>query len=273
MTIDIAVLGAGHMGGAILRGIKVAGAFDPESILVIERDAERHPAISELGFEVTDSLASLEHARTVLLCIRPQDFAAFQSHDDSKQSRLIVSVMAGVTIEAINSVFGPHARIARAMPNAPAAIGEGVTAIACGATCTDEDREFCHDLFEGVGSVCDVPESLLSAVTAVAGSGPAWEFLLSEAVREEAIALGLSPDVADTLIAGTKRGAGAMMVELGTPPSLLRQKVITPGGTTEAGLGAMCQAGFMETVRAGVRAAHDRSQELAQGGDNPSKKS
>lgn len=221
--------------------------------------------MEDLGFAASASVRAVENARVVMLCVRPQDFASMSWTASPEEGQLVVSVMAGVTIERLEQAFGPHARVARAMPNAPAAIGHGVTALAFAGSCTEVDRKLCTEVFEGVGTVCEVSEPSMDAVTAVAGSGPAWFFLLAEAVREEGIALGLEEGVAETLVRATMDGAAALMNTDMLPPADLREKVTTPGGTTEAGLDVMRAGGFVDVVRDGVRAAHARSRSLANG--------
>ncbi len=263
MSTTIGFLGAGHMGRAVLEGGIRGGMLEPEHVLVAEQDDARRAAASELGCRVASDAESLADASTIVLCVRPQDFAPAAETIRHNKPRLLVSVMAGIESDTIARACGSGSRVVRAMPNAPAGIGQGMTAVAGGAGAGDNDIAWAMTLFHGVGQVCQVPESAMWAVTAVSGSGPAWFYLLSEAILEEASALGLDTETAESLLAGTMTGAAAMLAESGATPAALREAVTTPGGTTEAGLAAMRSAGLVEAARAGVRAAYQRGEELA----------
>jgi pyrroline-5-carboxylate reductase len=264
MSIEIGFLGAGHMGRAILEGGLDAGLWCPPAVLVVDRDADRRGEAASFGCSVAEDGRTLCDVPVIVACVRPQDFPDAAHTLRSATPRLVVSVMAGVESTVIADWCGEGSRVVRAMPNAPAAIGRGMTAIAKGSGATADDVRYAKRLFAGVGRTADVDEAQMSAVTAVSGSGPAWVYLLAEAIRSEAIALGLSEETSDTLIRGMVEGAAAMLAGSELSPSALREAVTTPGGTTEAGLAAMRADGFVEAVRAGVAAAARRGEELAQ---------
>lgn len=264
MSIDIGILGAGHMGRAILKGGLSSGLLDADRTLVVERSESIRERIAGLGCIVDADSASLRELETIVVCVRPQDFPEAAASLATGGPRLVISVMAGLDSDTIASACGSGTRVVRAMPNAAAAIGHGMTAIARGRGGTADDLSVAHRLFEGVGSVVEVAESDLFAVTAVSGSGPAWVYLLAEAMRDEAVAIGLDEKVIDQLIAGTLEGAAAMLAESDLPPAALGAAVTTPGGTTEAGLKAMRSAGFVEAVRQGVHAAYERGRSINQ---------
>lgn len=261
--MTIGFLGAGHMGRAILEGGIRGGALDPAHVIVAEQDEPRRAAASGLGCAVSENARSLADASTIVLCVRPQDFAVAAEAVRGQRPRLLVSVMAGIESGAIAHACGAGSRVVRAMPNAPAAIGQGMTALSRGEGATSSDVAWAARLFQGVGQVCEVPESAMWAVTAVSGSGPAWFYLLAEAILEEAAALGLDQRTSESLVAGTMTGAAAMLAAKGATPAEMREAVTTPGGTTEAGLAAMRSAGLVEAARAGVHAAFRRGEELA----------
>jgi pyrroline-5-carboxylate reductase len=264
MTLEIGFLGAGHMGHAILEGGLAAGLWTPPSVLVVDHEAPRRARASDAGCVVNEQAGSLRDVPVLVCCVRPQDFPAAAAAICPSQGQLVISVMAGVESQTIAAAFGAGTRVIRAMPNAPAAIGHGMTAIARGIGATQDDAAYADRIFAGVGCTVQVDESAMCAVTAVSGSGPAWVYLLADAIRLEAIALGLTQDTADTLIRGTVEGAAAMLASSESSPAALCDAVTTPGGTTEAGLAVMRAAGLVEAVRAGVAAACRRGEELAE---------
>lgn len=263
MTLEIGFLGGGHMGYAILKGGLAAGLWSPSSILVVDHDAACRARAESLGCVVNEHAESLLGVPVLVCCVRPQDFPAAAASIGASRCQLVISVMAGVESQTIADAFGAGSRVIRAMPNAPAGIGHGMTAIAQGVDATEDDAHYADRMFAGVGRTVHVDESAMCAVTAVSGSGPAWVYLLAEAMRTEAISLGLSEATADTLIRGTVEGAAAMLASSALSPGALCDAVTTPGGTTEAGLAAMRAAGMVEAVRAGVAAACRRGEELA----------
>ena len=264
MSSEIGFLGAGHMGRAILNGAFASGFLRPDTVLVVERLGPLREAIAELGCEVAADATALHGVDTLVMCVRPQDFPVAAAALVSSSPRLVVSVMAGLDSNSIADACGEATRVVRAMPNAPASIGRGMTAIAAGRGATAADTDLARGLFEGVGRVVEVAEADMFAVTAVSGSGPAWIYLLAEAMREEGVAIGLDDSIIDELIRGTFEGAAAMLASSKLHPAELKQAVTTPGGTTEAGLAAMDQAGLVKAARAGVHAAYMRGKSIAQ---------
>ncbi|MDP7028970.1 MAG: pyrroline-5-carboxylate reductase [Phycisphaerales bacterium] len=263
--MDMGFLGVGHMGMAVLEGVLASGMVDAKAVLAVDHEARRRERASTLGCQVSADAADVRGLPMIVLCTRPQSFAEAAEELRSDGDRLLVSVMAGVESARIAAACGLGSRVVRAMPNAPAAVGKGMTAIAAGAGARAGDLDRAAELFSGVGRVVEVAESSMHAVTAVSGSGPAWFYLLAEAIREEGMALGLEASVAEALIRGTMEGAAAMMGGDSRSPAELRDAVTTPGGTTEAGLEAMRANGLVNAVRAGVQAACRRSEALSDG--------
>jgi pyrroline-5-carboxylate reductase len=262
MNIEIGFLGGGHMGRAILQGGLAAGLWPPKAVLVVDRDAARRAEATSLGCVAEAQIETLHAVPIIVLCLRPQDLPDAAAALRAPRARLVISVMAGVESSTIAAACGEETRVIRAMPNAPAAIGRGMTAIARGVHATGDDVELARRLFSGVGRTVEVAEDAMCAVTAVSGSGPAWVYLLADAMSAEAIALGLAEETAQRLICGMMEGAAAMLAGSDRTPADLCEAVTTPGGTTEAGLAAMRADGFVEAVRAGVAAACRRGEEL-----------
>lgn len=258
----LGVLGCGPMGTAIIEGALAGSVLPAASVLAVDRDTDRRAAMAALGCAVADDASALAACDTLLLAVRPQDFVGIGAAMAGDQPRLAVSVMAGLGSGAIAAALGLGTRVVRSMPNTAASIGKAVVAVAPGPDATDQDLAAAVSLMQGVGRVVQVDESQMHAVTAVSGSGPAWVYLLAEAVEAQALELGLLQDQVDVLLPGMLSGAAALLDADGRSPGALREAVTTPGGTTEAGLAAMQAAGFVEAVRAGVAAAHARGEAL-----------
>ncbi|MBK7860597.1 MAG: pyrroline-5-carboxylate reductase [Archangiaceae bacterium] len=260
-----AFLGAGNMAGALINGLIRAGA-DPSHIHATVRRTER---IAELkkkpGLEVsTDNVAAASGADVVVLAVKPQVMrkvlAQIAPVIDSK--KLVISVAAGVPIAAIERKLGAGARVVRAMPNTPALIGLGATALSGGEHATEGDVAFAQQLFDAVGITTVVDESLLDAVTGLSGSGPAYVFLMIEALSDAGVKVGLSRHVALKLAAQTVLGSAKLLLETGEHPGHLKDQVTSPGGTAIAGLHTLEAGGLRTTLIDAVEAATKRAREL-----------
>ena len=264
MAIQLGVLGVGHLASALLNGVFEHGVLTPDEVLLMELDADRPAAFAGRGCRVAGDAAALASAPRLLLSVRPQSFAdAASALGDLDESHLVISVMAGGTSEHIRATMGGACRVVRAMPNTAAAIGESMTTIAAGATATDSDLQWTTTLFDAVGRTCVIDESLMSAATAVCGSGPGWLKLFGLALTEAAMDVGLDADTADRLVRQTLLGAATTVRNSDQSFEALLDAVATAGGTTEAGLDAMRNADFEEAVRRGVIAARDRGDVLS----------
>jgi pyrroline-5-carboxylate reductase len=263
-TIEqLGVLGAGPMGSAIIRGALASELVQPSKVIVVDHDQGARDAMASLGCTVASDASALASHPCVLLAVRPQDFAQAANTMQSDQPRLVVSVMAGLGTSAIAAALGAQTRVVRTMPNTAASIGEAVVGIVAGETATPADTAQACALLSGVGRTLDVRESQMHAVTAVSGSGPAYVYLMAEAIESQALELGLDQRQVNTLLRGMLRGASMLFDGDDRSPATLREAVTTPGGTTEAGLQAMRASGFVEAVRAGVRAACERGEQLS----------
>ncbi len=265
----IAFLGAGNMASALIHGA-VERASIPASHLGITDVRKEATAQLEQRFGVRPFPSNIEAclwADVIVLAVKPQvlnkvlDEIAAHLHDGT----LVLSIVAGVTIAQIATKLGGHGRIVRAMPNTPALVGEGATAIAGGPLATADDLETCESLFRATGLVVRTDERLLDAVTGLSGSGPAYAFVAIEALSDAGVRAGLPRDVATRLAAQTLLGAAKMVLETGEHPARLKDMVTSPAGTTIAGLAALEREGLRYALHAAVEAATARSKEL--GGD------
>lgn len=262
--MKLGVIGCGKMGKALLGGILKAGLCKPADVLVFDTHTPSAEALAaESGVFVAESNeAVVAGSETVLLCTKPQGFAGMLTEIGDHRDRLLISIAAGVRIAAIESATGERHRIVRVMPNTPALVGKGASAYALGSTATPDDASVTESLLGAVGYVVQVEEEQLDAVTAVSGSGPAYFFLMLEALIAEGIAQGLAPDVARDLAVHTAEGAAALVLGTGENPATLRENVTSPNGTTYAALQHFGAHDFEGIVGGAVKAAAERSREL-----------
>lgn len=268
-TPSLLLVGGGKMGGAMLEGWLKRG-IPAGQIAVL--DPHPSPWLTSLaaarGFALNPAIAPGHAPETLVLAIKPQmlDAAAAALEPLAGPETLAISVLAGKTIADLKARMPRLAHIVRAMPNTPAAVGRGITGMAAAPGTSDAAVARAKDLLTAIGAVVDVGrESLIDAVTAVSGSGPAYVFYLTECLARAGAALGLPPDVAATLARATVEGAGELMFQdRETSPEQLRINVTSPGGTTAAALGVlMAPDGLDPLMHRAVAAAHRRAGELS----------
>ena len=266
MKPSVAVIGAGAMGEAIIRGLIHAG-WTPDEVTAADTIQERLDALhSELGVRVSpDSAEAATGKDVVVVVVKPHHVADVIERlaGTVTSDQVVLSLAAGIPITTFEAAL-PGIPIVRAMPNTPALLGAGAAAIAPGTHVDAIHIERVRAILGAVGIVEEVPESLIDAVTAVSGSGPAYVFLLAEAMQSAAQELGLPASIARSLVNQTILGAGRMLTETGVDAPTLRQRVTSPGGTTAAALAAFEEGGFRELVARAMKAAEARSRELGQ---------
>jgi pyrroline-5-carboxylate reductase len=265
----IGFIGGGNMAQALLEGIIKAGLFDVNNIWVSDVRSERLDELkARYGVHVTsDNKELTAQADILVLSVKPQIMAEVLNGiaGTLKKGTLVISIAAGITTTSIRAKLG-DAQIVRVMPNTPALVGTGASGL-FNAGASDEALKVAMDICNSVGtSIVVDDESLIDAVTAVSGSGPAYFFLLMEEMIKAAVELGLTEDDAKTLVLQTAKGA-ALLAESaqqrGENPAILRKKVTSPGGTTEAALKVFAEKGISQIVNKALTAAHDRGQELS----------
>ncbi|MGI9595432.1 MAG: pyrroline-5-carboxylate reductase [Acidimicrobiales bacterium] len=253
------MIGGGKMGQALLQGMLDADWATAEELAVVEVLADQRERLAKQYPSLTVIDRPLPKVDSVL-AVKPHFVA--EVCGSLRDPGRVLSIAAGVTIDTIESALPAGTPVVRAMPNTPALVGAGAAGLAGGSQAGPDDVEWASGILSSVGQVVVVVESALDAVTGISGSGPAYLFLMAEAMTDAGVAVGLSRDVAAVLAKQTIYGAGKMMMETGTDPVELRAGVTTPAGTTAAGLGAMEDHGFRAGVAAAVRAATQRSIEL-----------
>jgi len=263
------LVGAGKMGGALLEGL-IGQGLDPSRVRVQDPapPADIAALLSRHGIAAEASFTRLsEPPGVIVVAVKPQMMdAVFPSVAKlADAGTLLVSIAAGRTLKSFEAHLPAGAAVVRAMPNTPAAIGQGMTVCAPNANVTPAQRQLCEALMSAVGEVAWVEdEASMDAVTAVSGSGPAYVFLLAEALEKAAVAAGLDAELAKRLARATVSGAGALLAESGLDAATLRQNVTSPGGTTAAALAVlMADGAFERLLTEAVLAGEGRSRELA----------
>ncbi len=264
MTHMTAVFGGGVMGEAIIAGLLRNGT-SPDALRVTERHPDRADYLfATYGVNVVSNQAAAEQADNCLIVVKPQDVAALlaETAPHLRAGTLVVSLVAGVSTEFLERRLAAGTPVVRVMPNTPAIVDEGVSAISAGSVCTEEHMTRVEGLLSAVGEVIRVPESQQDAVTAISGSGPAYIFYIVEAMIEAGVLLGISRAQASELVIQTLYGSAKMVRETGIHPTVLRENVTSPAGTTAAALRELDQHKVRAAFLQAMEAARDRSREL-----------
>mmetsp|Transcript_29634 Transcript_29634/g.70641 ORF Transcript_29634/g.70641 Transcript_29634/m.70641 type:complete len:275 (+) Transcript_29634:125-949(+) len=262
----IGFIGAGQMAEALARGFTAEGITSPSKVFCTDPNASRKGVFEEFGAKALDSASEVvRQSDIIFVAVKPQYVTAVlkdasASLDDSK---LVVSIAAGVTVPTMEAAAGPNAKIIRVMPNTPCLVSATAAAMCKGSKATAEDMGVVRELMASVGTIVECDEKLFNAVTAVSGSGPAYIFLTIEALADGGVAAGLPRDIAMQLAAQTVLGAAKMVVETGKHPGQLKDAVCSPAGTTIAGVHQLEVSGLRATFMNAVKAAANRADELS----------
>jgi len=263
MATRLEIVGGGRMGEALVTGLVQAGWATPDEIVVVEPAAARREQLAARfsGLGLADAAAGAEGA---VLAVKPADAEVACRAIAAAGAGRVLSIMAGVPTARLQQWLGDGVPVVRAMPNTPALIGAGAAAIAAGTSAGDDDLDWAEGILTAVGVVQRVPETLLDAVTGLSGSGPAYVFLVAEALIEAGVLNGLSRPAANVLAIQTLVGSARLLAESGDTPEGLRAAVTSPGGTTAAGLRVLENHGVRGAFLEAVTAATERSRELGQ---------
>ncbi|MFZ5797577.1 MAG: pyrroline-5-carboxylate reductase [Thermodesulfobacteriota bacterium] len=265
-TQTIGFIGGGQMAEALIKGIQSAGLASPEQIMVVEPDSPRCDYLRK-NYAVRiapDSTALAAGSRILILAVKPQimDKVLAQYRGSVTGNHLVISIAAGITIDALSAGLGDEVRIIRVMPNTPALVLAGASALAPNTRVTAEDLVAAKAIFSAIGTCVEVSEPLLDAVTGLSGSGPGYVFAFIEAMVDGGVLAGLPRPIAEQLVLQTVLGTAKLALESGEHPAVLRGRVTSPGGTTITGLRVLEESGFRGAVMAAVQAATERSREL-----------
>jgi len=254
------------MAAALAKGFINAGLVSPDSLIGSDPVPAGREAFSRsVGCETTDSNADvLAKAKVVFLAFKPHqlDEATEAVRDQFDESHLVISILAGVRLAKLDAACGGRTRLVRVMPNTPALVGEGACGYALGQSATAEDGELVKRLLSAVGVAYEVKERLIDAVTGLSGSGPAYGYMIVEALSDGGVAAGLPRDISTRLAAQTMLGAAKMVLETGKHPGELKDMVCSPGGTTIEGVHELEEGGVRSALINAVRAATERAVEL-----------
>jgi pyrroline-5-carboxylate reductase len=262
-------IGSGKMATALIRGMLRSGMAGAASIAASDPlESARAGLAADTGVRVYESnLPLVERSDILVLAVKPETMAEIlaQLRPVVGTRHLVVSIAAGISVATLIQGLGPERRIVRVMPNTPALLGEGASAYALGPGVLDADEVVVNAFLSSVGRAVRVPETLLDAVTGLSGSGPAFVYLMIEALSDGGVRVGLPRDIATMLAAQTVLGSARMVLETGLHPGVLKDQVASPGGTTIAGLHALERSGVRGALIDAVEAATRRSAELAAG--------
>jgi pyrroline-5-carboxylate reductase len=237
---SLCILGCGTMGEAIVGGLHHAGWLDASRLIATTRRPKIAKSLSErLAITTTtDNLTACREAEVILLCLKPQRFAEVIDDDDMRDAlagKLVISIAAGITLATLEGWL-PKSAVVRAMPNTPALIGQGMTIVSRGHAVSDDQISLVHRIFESVGRCMELESKHMDAVTSLNGSGPAFAYVMLEAMADGGVMMGLPRDVALTIAAQVFQGAAAMVLDTSSHPAALKDQVTTPAGCTIAGL-------------------------------------
>ncbi|MGK3948644.1 pyrroline-5-carboxylate reductase [Microbacterium sp. K2] len=272
----LAFLGAGSMGGAILRGVVASGIPVDGGITATNRSTEKAAAFADLDGVTSIALSetpdgnaqAAQSARIVLVGVKPAMVPDLlrEIAPSLPDDAIVVSLAAGVTLQTFADTLGADVSVIRSMPNTPSTVGKGVTGLAAGAAASADDLALVHRLFATVGSVVEVPESQIDALSTISGSGPAYVYLLIEELTKAAVGMGFSESDARVMVEQTFIGATALLDASGEEPAELRRRVTSPKGTTERAVAVLQDAHLDRTFAEAADAALARAKELAAGG-------
>lgn len=262
----IGFVGAGNMATALVKGLIESRLYKKEQLAVSDRSGEAREKVRD-RFHLTVHSSNLDLVREVdviVLAVKPQvmEKVLADIREGVRDEHLIVSIAAGIPIKSIREGIGRDLPIIRVMPNTPALVQKGMSALAGSPRVSPEQMKTAAEIFQAVGDTVEVDESMMDAVTALSGSGPGYLFRIMEGMISAGAAVGLEKETAYRLVIQTFIGAAHLAKDSGESPSKLRERVTSPGGTTEAGLGVLEASGLETMLRKAVEAAYNRSIEL-----------
>ncbi|CAB4330339.1 MAG: pyrroline-5-carboxylate reductase [Actinobacteria bacterium] len=262
--MTVGIIGAGVMGETLLAGLLRSG-MPTQELLIAERRADRAAELADkYGVTVVDNGTAASRADTLILLVKPQDMPGVLAEISQtlRPGALVISIAAGITTEYLEGLLPAGTHVVRVMPNTPALVDQAMSAISPGSTCNAEHLETAETLMRSVGKVIQLPEKYQDAVTAISGSGPAYIYYVTEAMIEAGVMLGMPRDVSTQMVYQTVFGAASMLMETQLHPTVLREQVTSPGGTTVAALRVFDDFKVRAAFLSAMEAARDRSIEL-----------
>jgi len=265
----IAVIGAGNIGAAMIGGILKSGVADGEHLVATEASPERADEIASrfsIPVRVRQNREAARWAEVIILAVKPGTVASVleEMREELRPEQILISLAAAVPIGLIEKLIQKPMPIFRAMPNIPVVVDEGATAVACNGAVTPDQRRLVEEIFRAVGYVVFVEEELMHAVTALSGSGPAYIYMVIEALIDGGLKMGLSREVATRLIEQTVLGAAKLVRETGLHPAILKDQVITPGGVTISAIHELEKHGLRSMLISAIETATMQSRRLTE---------
>jgi pyrroline-5-carboxylate reductase len=259
----LGIVGGGQMAEALISGLLAKKAYLTSEILVSDPSPERRDYLKDkFKVAVTENNRKVSQCSVLLLAVKPQVFSQIVKDMGAvAPDRLLLSILAGVSLQQLETAF-PGSPVVRVMPNTPALIAQGISALSYGKQVGSEQQQTAQNIFKAVGTVVEVPESLMDAVTGLSGSGPGYVALLVEALMDGGVLVGLPRPLARSLVLETIKGSVALLQEQNLHPGELKDRVTSPGGTTIAGIAALEKAGVRSALIQAVEAATQRSKAL-----------
>ena len=265
----IGIIGGGNMGEAIFS--RLSNVMEKSvSLMISESDTARKDYLEtkyKIIVEIDNNLL-VKYSDVIIIAVKPKDFEGILKDEiccGVSEEKLVISIAAGITTKYIENIAGKDVPVIRVMPNMAAVIGEGISAICRGSSASTEDMKLAKEIFSMIGDVIEVEEGLMDAVTAVSGSGPAYYFYLTECLVEAGRELGLDESVAKKLVLKTALGSAKLSEASKDDPAVLRAKVASKGGTTEAAFKVFESKGFKDIIKTAVKKACERSKEMSKG--------
>ena len=261
-NLKIGVIGAGNMATAIVRGM--ASAVNPKHITVSDNDGAKLEKIAELGVNTSESnIDAVQNSDVVILAVKPNVYPVVLNEISEFSDKLYITIAPGLTIEYVSGFFGGKARVIRTMPNMPAQINSGMTVFCRNGDASSEDAEIAEEILSCFGYAIELDEKLLDASVAVNGSGPAYVFMMIEAMADAAVKLGIPRDKAYVLVSHTVAGAAEMVLETNLHPAVLKDMVCSPGGTTIEAVKVLEQSGFRASLMEAMDKCAEKSKQLS----------
>lgn len=265
--MKLAVIGLGKMGSTLVRGILDTGFLPEEKMTgsdIVVEECEHNANYGGIA-TVNNNRKAAAAAEVVLLAVKPQIIDEILDEiNPVMEGKLLISIAAGITTEHLETNLPQSCRVIRVMPNTPALVREGISAVSCGENVGEEDLEFTCEMLSSVGEVITVKEELMDAITGLSGSGPAYGYLMIEALADGGVFCGLPREQAQKLAAQTLLGAARMVLATDNHPGELKDMVTSPGGTTITGMKVLEEKGLRGTLMEAVKAASDRSRQLGE---------
>jgi pyrroline-5-carboxylate reductase len=266
--LRIGLLGAGKMATALARGFVQQGLVKPSQVMASDPLEDARTSFTQAvgAPAIASNIDVAHHAQVLLIAVKPGQVASVlaEVRDHAAHQPLIISIAAGISLARLESSLQPGAKVVRAMPNTPALVGQGATAYALGTLASAAEGALAQKLFSTVGRAFEVKENLLDAVTGLSGSGPAFVYMVIEALSDGGVAQGLPREIATQLAAQTVLGSARMVLETSLHPGVLKDMVTSPGGTTIEGIHELEKAGIRGAFMNAVRAAAEKSRRIGQ---------